>query len=162
MDATGEIVHGCKSVFEWSCRWCMDWHHRLSLEDTSFGLIRMPQGSGGKEGVTWSCLGEEIKDAILSRELDEARLDCKDDWLLLLARKIIMLDKTMHTGKVCGHFSSSKLEVINHFFYSPSGFSIVCQRTVWLVKCFLKQREADWCPYQGHASLLFCGGNRCW
>ena len=60
----------------------------------------MPQGSGGKEGAIWSCLGEGIRDAILSRELDEARLDCKDDWLLLLARKIIMLDISMHTKKV--------------------------------------------------------------
>ena len=117
----------------------------------------MPQGSGGKDGVIWSCLGEGIKDAILSNGLDEARLDCRDDWLLFLARKIIMLDKTEHTRKVCGYSLLSKLEVINHFFSSPSGFSTVCQRTVWLVKCFLKQREADWCPYQGHASLLCCG-----
>ena len=79
----------------------------------------MPQGSGGKDGVIWSCLGEGIKDAILSRELDEARLDCKDDWLLLLARKIIMLDKTMHTRKVCSHFLESKLEVINYFLNPP-------------------------------------------
>ena len=118
----------------------------------------MPQGSGGKDGVIWSCLGEGIKDAILSRDLDESRRDPEDDWLLLLARKVIMLNKTMHTEKVCSHFFSSKSEVINHFFDSPSGFSIACQRTVWLVKCFLKQREADWCPYQGHVSLLCCGG----
>ena len=117
----------------------------------------MPQGSGGKDGVIWSCLGEGIKDAILSSGLDEASLDCKDDWFLLLARRIIMLDKAMHTSKVCGHFLESNLEVINHFFHSPSGFSILCQRTVWLVKCFLKQREADWCPHRGHVSWLCCG-----
>jgi len=112
--------------------------------------------------VIWSCLGEGIKDAILSSGLDEARFDCKDDWLLLLARTIIMLAKTMYTRKVCGHFLSSKVEVTSHFFQSPSGFSIMCQRTVWLVKCFLKQREADWCPFQGHVSLLCYGGDRCW
>jgi hypothetical protein len=69
-----------------------------------------------------------------------------------------MVDKTQHTRKVCSHFLSIKKEVINHFFDSLSGFSIVCQRTVWLVKCFLKQREANWCPYQGHASLFCYGG----
>ena len=118
----------------------------------------MPQGSGGKDDVIWSCLGERIRDAISSRGLDEARRDFKDDSSLLLARKIIMLDSSTHTLTVCDHFVLIKMKVINHFFQSLFGLSTVSQCVVLLVQIFLKQLVAEWGPYASRAAFLCCGG----
>ena len=112
--------------------------------------------------MIWSCLGERIRDAILSKGLDEARRDFKDDSPLFLARKIIMLDSSTHRLTVCHHFVLIKTKVINHFYLSLFGLSTVFQCVVQLVQIFLKQLVTEWGPYGSYAAFLCYGEYRRW